>query len=173
MLFPEEKIIFEIPIYSMSKKEFNKRWDKRKTEWIEDSVRIGNSVEKAKEIIYVCYYPQYIWKYNQIVGFVEISIGLRDVVLNVQKTLDTRMVAVSKTKHFIQDLRTNGMHFPISGLHNVEIVSEIDDLLKGIQKDLPGKMCLYLDTYNRIKNHIDFMGIHADIIKSEKARNGV
>ena len=29
-MFPNERIVLEIPIYSMSEKEFNRRWDKRK-----------------------------------------------------------------------------------------------------------------------------------------------
>ena len=30
----EQKTLFEIPIYSMSEKEFNKRWNKRKISFI-------------------------------------------------------------------------------------------------------------------------------------------
>lgn len=28
-MFPNERIVLEIPIYSMPEKEFNRRWDKR------------------------------------------------------------------------------------------------------------------------------------------------
>lgn len=49
-----------------------------------------NSEEWAKEIIHTCYYPQYVWKYNQIVGFVEIAVALRDISFNIYKTLDKK-----------------------------------------------------------------------------------
>jgi len=37
MHFPDEKIIYTIPIYSMPKKEFKRRWDKWKNDWRERS----------------------------------------------------------------------------------------------------------------------------------------
>lgn len=76
--FPNEKIICEIPIYSMSKKEFERRWDKWKDNWYERSEQMGHSAEETEEVvnsIMVTQYPRNVWKYNQIVGFVEIAIN--------------------------------------------------------------------------------------------------
>lgn len=86
----------------------------------------------------------------------EISISKRDIVFNVQRTLDTRIHAVGKTKHYIQDMMTNGMHFPIGKLTNLEVVAEIDTYLNAIEKGLKKPFCLYRNTYNNIKNHVDF-----------------
>lgn len=166
-MFPNERIVLEIPIYSMSEKEFNRRWDKRKkylTEYFMESGK--NSEERAKEFIFTGYYPQYVWKYNQIVGFVEIAVAPRDILFNVCKTLDKKMVAVSKTKHFIQNLCSGSKHFPIEKKTNEEIVREIDSWLESIGKELPKTMCLFLDTYNIVKYHMDFIGIRNDIIKA-------
>ncbi len=163
MLFPNEKIIFEIPIYSMSEQEFNQRRDKKKKKLIKWFMSFGNSEERAREIFSIRSHPEYIWKYNQIVGFVEIAISFRDLSFNVQKTLDQRMVALSKTKHFIQDMRMGGEHFPIVNMSNEEILFEVEDYLKTLQKELSGKMCLYLDTFDIIKKHIDFWGIHREL----------
>lgn len=126
---------------------------------------LGNSEERAREIYSSYFHPEYIWKYNQIVGFVEIAIGPRDLSFNVQKTLDKRMIATSKTKHFIQDMRTSGMHFPILNMNNEEILSEIEIYIETFQKELSGKMCLYLDTFNVVKRHIDFCGIHDELFR--------
>lgn len=167
-MFPKERVVFEIPIYSMPEKEFNRRWDKRKKFLTEYFMEYGeNSEERAKEIIFTGYYPQYIWKYNQIVGFIEIAVAPRDISFNVQRTLDKKMVAVSKTKHFIQNLYSDGKHFPIGKKTNEEIVGEIDRWLEAIEQELPKPMCLFLDTYNTVKWYIDFIGIRDDIIKSE------
>lgn len=108
-------------------------------------------------------YPRNVWKYNQIVGLVEIAISPRDISFNVQKTLDSRIQAVGKTKHYIQDMRTNGMHFPIGEMSNGELVDQIEEYLCAIQKSLPKWFCLYLDTFNTVKHHIDFKGIQKDL----------
>lgn len=147
----------------MPEVEFNRKWEKQK-KWIDDSMGMGNSEKRAEEIIYRYYYPQYLWKYNQIVGFVEIAIGPRDVSFNVQKTLDKRLFIISKTKHFIEDLRTGGKHFPIGKMSNEEILTEIEEYLDILQNDLSGKMCLCLDNFNTVKKYIDFLVIHAELI---------
>ena len=41
----EKKTLFEIPIYSMSKKEFNRRWDKQKQKLHDTYVSHGHSEE--------------------------------------------------------------------------------------------------------------------------------
>lgn len=163
MPFPDEKIIYEIPIYSMPEKEFNRRKDKQKEAQIAYSMSLGNSKERAREIYSILWHPEYLWKYNQIVGFLEIAIGPRDVSFNVQKTLDKKIYAFSKTKHFIQSMRTGGMYFQIGNMSNEEILAEVECYIDSFQKELPGKMCLYLDTFNVIKNHIDFRGIHTEL----------
>lgn len=140
-----KKIIYEIPIYSMPKKEFKRRWDNWKKKWYEHSEQMGHSAEETEEVIMMIMegqYPRNVWKYNQIVGFIEIAIGPRDVSFNVQKTLDKRMCATSKTKHYIQDIMTGGMHFPIGKMSNEELLSEIEKYLDTLQNDLSGKMCL-------------------------------
>ena len=51
MHFPNEKIICEIPIYSMPKKEFERRWNKWKDNWYERSEQMGHSAEETEEAL--------------------------------------------------------------------------------------------------------------------------
>ncbi|WP_158577262.1 hypothetical protein [Roseburia sp. AM59-24XD] len=44
----EKKTLFEIPIYAMSKKEFNKRWDKQKKTLYDTYISHGHSEEDTK-----------------------------------------------------------------------------------------------------------------------------
>lgn len=162
MHFPNEKMIYAIPIYSMPKKEFKRRWDNWKNKWYERMQQMEYSVEKTEGIvndIMDMQYPRNVWEYNQIVGLIEIKISPRDVSFNVQKTLDTRIQAVGKTKHYIQDMMTNGKYFTIGNMTNAEIVLEIDKYLDSIEQELTKPFCLYRDTYNNIKNYIDFVGM--------------
>lgn len=162
MNFPNQKIICEIPIYSMPKKEFERRWDKWKNNWYERSKQMGYSTEETEKVvnrIMVTQYPRNVWKYNQIVGFVEIAINSSVISFNVQKTLDKRIRAVGKTKHYIQDMITHSMCFPYHNMKNEEIVTEIDIYLDSIEQKLTKPFCLSRDIYNNIKNHIDFNGL--------------
>lgn len=52
MLFPNEKIIYEIPIYSMPEKEFKKRWDKWKQDWYDRSEYMGHTPEQIEETVF-------------------------------------------------------------------------------------------------------------------------
>ena len=162
MLRSDEKMIYEIPIYSMPQKEFERRWDKWKNGWYEQSIKMGHSVENAEKTVGMIMegrYPENIWKYNQIVGFVEISMSTRDITFNVQKTLDTGIHAAGKKKHYIQDMMTNGFHFRFRNMTNEEIIAEIDVYLDSIECGLNKPFCLYRDTYNNIKSYIDFKKI--------------
>ena len=166
MLFPDEKIIFEIPIYLMPKSVFDEKWAQWKSKWYEIIKQRGRSqgeINETMSLIMRGQYPRNIWKYNQIVGFVEVSITSRDIVFNECRTLDKKIRAITNKKHFIQDLHTIGKHFPIDNLENKELVNYIDEYITSIKHNLPGKMCLDLDTYERIKHHIDFKGIHKEL----------
>ena len=66
----EKKTLFEIPIYSMSEKEFNKRWNKKKTEFYDMLVSHGHSDEDARYYTSASSFPRCLWKYNQIVGYI-------------------------------------------------------------------------------------------------------
>ena len=44
----EKKTLFEIPIYSMSKKEFNRRWEKQKHKLNDTYVSNGHSEEEKQ-----------------------------------------------------------------------------------------------------------------------------
>lgn len=167
MLFPNEKIIYEIPIYSMPEKEFQRRWNKWKNDWnskLELRGYTEEEIRKTVDLIIQRQYPKDIWKYNQIVGFVEIALGTGDISFNVQKTLDSRINARGKKKHYIQDMMTNGMHFDIENLTNKEIVGKIDQYLDSIQKTISKPFYLYRDTFNLIKNYIDYEAIQKNIM---------
>lgn len=165
-MFPNEKIVHEIPIYSMPENEFRRRWNKWKQNWYVRSEQMGYTAEQTEEVVSMIMrgqYPRNVWKYNQIVGFIEIAIAPRDVIFHVQKTLDSRIHALGKTKHYIQDMETIGMHFQIKNMSNRELVAEMDKQLQSIQSGLPRWFCLYLDTFNVVKFHIDYRAIQREL----------
>lgn len=100
------KKISLIPIYSMSKEKFNNKWKKKK-----------ESVDFVSEL----YDPIENWKYNQIIGFVEVLISKQDIIFEVYKYRLQRYIFTSKRKKFMDNIHVNGTHFRIVGMNNNEI----------------------------------------------------
>lgn len=66
--------IFDIPIYSMSEECFNKKWDEAVASKIQNYDQLKNTG---------FFYPKCVWKYNYIIGHVEISVSYDTVWFDV------------------------------------------------------------------------------------------
>lgn len=153
----EQKTLFEIPIYSMSEKEFNKRWNNKKTNLYNTFINSGHTDDSAKSGISAMCFPHCLWRYNQIVGFIKISVSKHDVWFDIYRSLDKIYYADSKQKHFIQDIHANGTHFYVSNPIDTEIKEAIRECLKGIEKDHLRKS-FYVD-YSTFNNIFDYINI--------------
>ncbi len=118
----------------MSKSKFDEKWEK-----INDTRQLnfsGFTGQTKKEYIYSLDYPRYIWKYNQIVGYIVISVSTHDVWFELFLSLDKRFYADSKTKHFIQNTFANGLHFHVVSTDSDEVIHErIRKQLESIEKN--------------------------------------
>lgn len=159
----EQKILFEIPIYAMSEKEFNKRWNKKKAELYDMFINGGNTEKDAKLYVSDSCFPRCLWKYNQIIGYIRISVSRHDVWFDVYRSLDKIYYATSKQKHFIEDMHANGTHFYVSKQSDKEIKREIREMLKDIEKEHLRKS-FYVD-YSTFNNIFEYINIQ-EIMKS-------
>lgn len=159
----ERKTLFEIPIYSMSEKEFNKRWKKRKDFLYDMFINGGHSEDNARLYVSDSCFPECVWKYNQIVGFIRISVSKHDVWFDIYRSLDDIYYAKSKYKHFIQDIHANGTHFYVSNPTDEYIKQNIREWLAGIEKSHLEKR-FYVD-YSTFDNIFEYVDI-AQIMKS-------
>lgn len=152
----KQKTLFEIPVYAMNEKEFNTRWDKKKTKLYNKFMNSGHSDESARLAISTICDSRCTWKYNQIVGCIKISVSRDDVWFDIYCSLDKIYYADSKRKHFIQHLGGDGMHFYIDNKSNAEIKQEIREYLKNIERDcLKAKFYVDYSTFNNIFDLID------------------
>lgn len=159
----EKKTLFEIPIYSMSEKEFNKRWKKRKDFLYDMFIKGGHSEENARLYVSDSCFPKCVWKYNQIIGFIRVSVSKHDVWFDIYRSLDNIYYADSKYKHFIQDIHANETHFYVSNPTNENIKQNIREWLKGIEKShLEKRFFVDYSTFNNIFENVDI----AQIMKS-------
>lgn len=108
--------IFELPIYSMKEDIFNNRWKN----YFENN--FSNVSKEIMESIKDIYFPMNVWKYNQIVGYITISISKNDIWFDLYSSLNKKFQYKSKTKQFIQDTNLLGWHFRVEDDDNNDFI---------------------------------------------------
>lgn len=148
-----KKTIFEIPIYSMRKEVFDDRWNQK---LLSESKYTPSLVPTIKSI----YFPQYIWKYNQIIGYIIISVTKDSVWFDIHLSIKQKIRYDSSKKPLIYDTCSNGTHFYAHNLENKEIRAEIMKWLQSIENDFL-KKTFFVDysSFNNIINHVDIKSI--------------
>lgn len=127
-------LLYELPIYLLSEKAFLSKCQKEKEKTIKLFVENNSSEEKAIESFQRNFYPKYIWKYNQIIGYIEISATKQDIFFELYCTMDKRIHLFSGQKHYIEDWRISGAHFNWGNKSNAEIRKEIIEHIKSVKK---------------------------------------
>lgn len=156
----KEKILFEIPIYSMPKNVFDNKWKKIKQREVENLLKINDELDKYEYWINKIYFPISVWKYNQIVGYIQILIKNKDIIFELFLTEDKNIHFNGKSKHFIVYSPTNGLHFFTDDKNNQEIKDEITKFLSIIKRDFISKRFFVdLTTYNNLINNINIKQI--------------
>lgn len=157
----KEKTLFEIPIYSMTEKEFNQRWKKIKDNLYKKFVSGGHTDKsKLNNYIHELNFPRDVWKYNQIIGYVRLSVTRQDVVFAKYLARSERYHADSRVKKFIEYIPIHGANFYTKGKSDEEIKRKIFESLKHIEK-FHIKKRFYVDysVFNNIIDHINIKDI--------------
>lgn len=157
----KEKVLFEIPIYSMSENQFIKKWNKIKQK---DYDFIGKGKEisvENKRIVDNNYFPMNTWKYNQIIGYIVILANNNDIVFEIYSCpTDLRYYAKSKEKHFMRNLYINGQHFRICGLTEEQIKKKILEFLKELEEyQIPSRFYVDFSTFENIFPYVNITEI--------------
>lgn len=152
-------VIAEIPIYGTSQDDYNQFLNNRAEEYIDDCLEASPSRQDIEEIRYYYYERLRTWKYNQIIGYIRLSINKSDV--NFEE-----FISYSKYRrdgNSKENIRFNSdFHFYITQLSNKEIIAEIiryiELLVKDITRNHPKR---YVDTttFYNIINHLDIVAI--------------
>jgi len=162
------KVICDIPIYGVSQDYYNAYWEKQvgpyNTDGLTDDSVITHYRRVRESILRTA-----AWKYNQIVGYIRVSVGTQDV--NFEEFFSfKRYQRDSNTKHFIEF--NNDFHFYIGTLKtNEEIISRIKDFMEthigDIKRTHPK---FYVDTsaFDNIINHLDILSIITELGGSNK-----
>lgn len=153
----DKKTIFEIPIYSMSKDKFEDKWKVKKETLYKAFIENGHAAESARCGVRNCFYPRWLWEYNQIVGYIKVSVTRYDVIFDLYCSMDRRYMIDSKSRHYIEDWSISGAHFYIGEKSNLEIREEIRIWLRDIHHKYLHER-FYID-YSVFNNIVDFLNI--------------
>ena len=120
------KTVCEIPVYSMSEEEFeNYFYDNSLKDYEEhpdfEMLKQANRIDS-------------IWRFNQIIGYITVSVEKQDIVFEVYKNTK-KVFPLSSKKNPMQCQYLNGFHFRASGLSNDEIANRINYYIEQIGKE--------------------------------------
>lgn len=148
--------IFEIPIYAMTQKEFDRRWDRDVSKAVEKIEEYNKEqFQKGYELEH---FDQMIWRYNQIIGYLVISFKNGSIWFDKYLTEDKIFRVKSYSKHIIKDCKLSGYHFYVKpNIENKEIRANIIEWIKLFEKEhLNKRYYLDKDNFLNILKYIDF-----------------
>lgn len=147
--------IFEIPVYAMPKKVFYKRWEKVKNKTLDMFVSSGWKENEAKRTIDQLYFPYTVFDYNQIIGYLIISINSNDVFADYFYTEDEVFRIASKRRHFMS-LMPSIDHLRIYGCTNNEIADKIKELVDDCKSYIDKRFYIDDEIFNRLLYCVDY-----------------
>ena len=151
------KKLFDIPIYSTSKMNFRKKWENKKRKHAEWLYEHNYNFEDAEKTVKEMHLPYSIWDYNQIIGYISLSIDHKDIVFDLYMSKNKRFPFDSQRRSFIRYMPTVGLHFYAGDMSDQVIKEEIKKFIEMVNKDfLYNKRYIDLSIYNNI---IDYLNI--------------
>lgn len=154
-----EKLVFEIPVYALSEKAYNRKLDIDRKKHKQSLMESGKTESEAEGIILSSPLRRPMWRYNQIVGYIAIWVTKQDVLFEVYCTHDKKIRTFSKVKHDIHNWHVIGTHFYAANMTDLEIRCEIREWLSMIEKDHIKRFHVDYSMFDTIFNHISIRRI--------------
>ncbi len=156
----ETKVLFEIPVYSVSNEKHQDYWEKQRETLDILGKAQGRSKDEIENGKYYLFRPRSLWKYNKIIGYIEIRIGRDDIEAKVYKVMHIkRYQMVSDKRYYLEEIQSVGNHRRIYKKSNTEIEAEIRILLDEVSKHYFSGMYIDHETFDNISNTIDYNAI--------------
>ena len=124
----KEELLFIIPIYSMDEETFDKKWDDFFTQK-------GYKEKENFADIRACYRNKIIWKYNQVIAYIEVYKHNGDVNF-VTYRAQQNVYRYDCPNHYYSFYQSLGNHFYVSKkMTNEDIIEETRRWLNNIAKE--------------------------------------
>lgn len=158
-----EILIQTIPIYSMSEDTHYNKWKHYKNKCVTEFQQNGHTKEESEKGFNEIYYPQTVWKYNQVIGYIEILVSKQDVIFEKYFCNKKEKFYFKTTKkYFIEHNYQTGNHFYAADISNKQIVDKIREWLK-IEINKNKKRYYDLSEFNNIIDYLDIKSIMKNV----------
>lgn len=152
--------LFEIPVYAMDEGTLNERYILFSEKFRRECIPSEASEETIRRCIEIAAFPQRLWQYNHIVGYIMIRNNGCDIEFNVY--LPTPKIEKyywkSKRKKFLYDINANGAHFRLEENYTSDdIRKEIAEMLYEIIKEhISRNYYVDLECFEILNQNIDY-----------------
>ena len=130
----KETVIFSLPIYSCTEKVFYNDYQKYLKRKASDAIRIYAEFNKTEDEAIKAterfYWKKRIWKYNQIIGYLQIFLLGNSLAFSRYLPEEKNIMRFSNKKKYVCKIPVLGMYVQLTGT-NEKIANE---LLKTIKK---------------------------------------
>lgn len=145
--------LFSIPIYTVSKKKFEQKYDK-------DRKKFETEPQNG------------VWLYNQVIGYIRILLGRQDILFEVyMPSQRKRYQLFSNRKSYCGNRQVNGLHFYLGNKSNEQIIHEIREWIVYISnREYLQRRYVDISAFDNIAKYIDIRAIVKDLLKEERTR---
>lgn len=152
--------LFEIPVYAMSKEKLAKRVELKCQKIQAENADRNVPEEHMKQVIAIETFPQRLWEYNHIIGYIVISKNETDIILEWYAPIPgvEKYHWNSWKKHYVQNTHLGGYHFYIDNMStSVQLRERLNELVSGYVREL-NKRGYYadLEAFNNIGTILDY-----------------
>ncbi len=154
--------LIEIPIYALDKNTLSIKYENY-VKTLRNRITQNVNEEIFRRCLDIETYPQRVWEYNHIVGYVAIGYEFSDILFKIYLPASPKQRYIWRTskKTFLCDMHSNGMHFRVNeSMSNYDIQYEIADMLNSIIKEqVPKKYYVDRQAFDNVNRKIDYLGI--------------
>ena len=133
----KEKVLISLPIYSCTEKTLEKDYKKylrRKASYaIQIYADYNKTEEEAIKEIERFYWKKRIWKYNQIIGYLQVLVFGNSLAFNRYLPEEKNVMRFSNKKKFVCMMHVSGMYVQLTGT-NEEIANRLLKAIRDIAK---------------------------------------
>lgn len=155
------KTVFHIPVYALSKNQHRQKYADVAAQIQTELSGKENWVMQGSIALQT--YPQRLWEYNHIVGYIKISVTSQDVVFDVflPTPQKQRYRWLSSRKTFLYDISANGTHFYVNDkMQNKDIQTRTSQMLNDVIKvHIPKRYYVDKSVFDNINEHVDYRAI--------------
>ena len=163
----EDNVIFSIPIYALNSDQLQKRVDAFISSLDSKYPPLKNMESSYKEsVIETATVPYRFWKYNHIVGFIEISAKLNDIYFNLYLPHAElkKYYWHSEKKVLLENVGHDCKHFRVfDDESNTEIITKIREHLKDVVVNIPKNYYIDMEIFDLLTRYLNIKMLLKDV----------